>query len=31
MEDYKKDWHRQDNKDLVLGFISAMSTTMCCA
>lgn len=26
MEDYKSEWHRQDNKDLVLGFISAVST-----
>ena len=25
MNDYLKEWHRQDNKDLVLGFISAMA------
>ena len=26
MTDYTTEWHRQDNKDLVLGFISSMAT-----
>lgn len=25
MTDYQEEWHRQDNKDLVLGFISAVA------